>query len=103
MTTTAPSRFAAPLYADAAAPSRSYAHAHWYFLALFAVILAGFWPTFVRPLHGRGHSVWGTLHGLTASLWYVGLIAQSWLISRGQVVWHRRVARGIVIVLLPML
>ena len=103
MTTTASSHFTAPTYADVAPPRRSYAHAHWYFLALFAVIMAGFWPTFVRPEHGRGHSVWGSLHGLTASLWYVGLIAQSWLMSRGQVAWHRRVAKGMVIVLLPML
>jgi len=84
----------------AAPPHRSYAHAHWYFLALFAVILVGFWPSFTRPVHGR--TFWGSLHGLTASLWYVGLITQSWLMSRGQVVGHRRVARGMVLVLLPM-
>ena len=101
MTTTIASRFPS-LARHGAAPSRhSYAHAHWYFLALFAVILAGFWPSFARPANGR--TVWGTLHGLTASLWYVGLITQSWLMSRGRVVWHRRVARGMVLVLLPML
>ena len=100
MTTTIASRFQ-PLTPHAARRRHSYANAHWYFLALFAVILVGFWPSFVRPAHG--HTVRGALHGLTASLWYVGLITQSWLMSRGQVVWHRRVARGMVLVLLPML
>jgi hypothetical protein len=100
MTTIAPSRFSAPLNAPAASPRRSYAHAHWYLLALFAVILVSFWPDFLHPALGR--TVWGSLHGLTASLWYVGLITQSWLMSRGKVVWHRRVARGMVFVLLPM-
>jgi hypothetical protein len=79
---------------------RSYAHAHWYFLASFLVIVAGFWPTFFQPM-GSGTTM-KNLHGVTSSLWYFGLMAQSWLMSRGLVAWHRRTAIGM-IVLLPIL
>lgn len=60
--------------------ARSHAHAHWYFLAALAVIVAGFWPSFFRPLGAGsfGHSI----HGVTATLWIVALAVQSWLISR---------------------
>lgn len=78
----------------------TYRHAHWYFLASLAAIVAGFWPSFFRPL-GAGdlaHSV----HGVTATLWVVTLALQSFLMSRGLVTWHRRVARG-AFVLLPLL
>lgn len=68
----------------------TYRHAHWYFLAALGAIVAGFWPSFFRPL-GAGE-IWHTLHGLSATLWVVALIAQSWLMSRGAVRWHRRVA-----------
>jgi hypothetical protein len=84
----------------AAVPARSYRHAHWYLLAALAAIVAGFWPSFFRPL-GAGdlaHSV----HGVTATLWVVTLALQSWLMSRGLVTWHRRVARG-AFLLLPVL
>ncbi len=78
----------------------TYQRAHWYFLAALAAIVAGFWPSFFRPLGARdlSHSV----HGTTATLWVVVLAVQSWLMSRGLVTWHRRVAKG-AIVLLPVL
>ncbi len=75
----------------------SYRYAHWYFLAALLAIIAGFWPSFFRPLSGG--SAWHTAHGVTATLWVVILIAQSWLMSRGLVAWHRRVARGAFLVL----
>ena len=84
----------------AALPVRTYQHAHWYFLAALAAIVAGFWPSFFRSL-GAGttaHSV----HGVTATLWIVTLALQSWLMSRGQVRWHRRVAWG-ALLLLPIM
>jgi uncharacterized membrane protein YozB (DUF420 family) len=81
-----------------AAPS--YAHAHWYFLGALAAIVAGFWPSFFRPLGGG--SPWHTIHGITATLWVVALVTQAWLMSRGKVQVHRRVARG-AFVLLPVL
>lgn len=79
----------------------SYAHAHWYLLVALAAIVAGFWPSFFRPL--RGGSAWHTVHGVTATLWVVVLIAQSWLMSRGRVNAHRRVARFAFLLLLPLL
>jgi len=69
---------------------RSYAHAHWYFLAAFAAIIAGFWPSFFQPLSGGSPA--HTVHGVSATLWVLVLITQSWLMSRGMVWWHRRVA-----------
>lgn len=83
-----------------AGPTSSYRHAHWYFLAALAAVVAGFWPSFFRPL-GAGdlaHSV----HGVTATLWVVALAVQSWLMSRGLVAWHRRVAYT-ALLLLPVL
>lgn len=91
-----------PFNADAAPPRRSYAHAHWYFLAAFAVVVAGvlILPSF-RPMEvGRP---WRTIHSTTGSLWYVALMAQSWLGSRGLVVSYGRIARGVIPVLLPVL
>lgn len=81
-------------------PRPSYRHAHWYFLAALAAIVGGFWPSFFRPLGAgdAGH----TIHGVTATLWIVVLITQSWLMSRGLVAWHRRVSR-LAFVLLPVL
>ena len=78
----------------------SYRNAHWYFLAALAAIVAGFWPSFFRPLGAgdAGH----TLHGVTATLWVVLLVVQSWLMSRGYVAWHRRVSR-LAFVVLPVL
>jgi hypothetical protein len=77
-----------------------YRYAHWYFLAALAAIIAGFWPSFFQPMGARtaGHNV----HGVTATLWIVALAVQSALISRGNVIWHRRVARG-AIILVPVL
>lgn len=81
--------------------TRTYQHAHWYFLAALAAIVAGFWPSFFKPL-GAG-DVAHSVHGVTATLWIVALIVQSVLMSRGQVRWHRRVAMLALFVLLPVL
>jgi len=79
---------------------RSYGRAHWYFLAALAAIVAGFWPSFFQPLTGGSPA--HTVHGVSATLWVVVLITQSWLMSRGLVWWHRRVA-FFGIALLPVL
>lgn len=68
----------------------SYRHAHWYFLAAFGIIVAGFWPSFFQRLGGG--DTWHTVHGVSASLWVVTLAVQSFLMSRGLVRWHRRTA-----------
>jgi hypothetical protein len=80
--------------------SVSYRHAHWYFLVALAAIVGGFWPSFFRPM-GTG-DMSHSLHGATATLWVVALATQSWLMSRGLVVWHRRVAYA-ALLLLPVL
>lgn len=79
----------------------SYARAHWWFTAALAAIVAGFWPSFFRPM-GTGEW-WHTLHGITATGWVVTLIVQSGLMSRGLVRWHRGVAMVALFVLLPLL
>lgn len=84
-----------------AGPAPSYQHAHWYFMASLAAIVAGFWPSFFRPL-GAGDFA-HSLHGITATLWVVALAVQSYLMSRGLVRWHRRVAYGALLLLLPVL
>ncbi len=81
-------------------PPRSYRHAHWYFALALLAIVGGFWESFFQPL-GAG-DVAHSVHGITATLWILALITQSLLISRGLVVWHRRVARG-ALLLLPIL
>jgi hypothetical protein len=81
-------------------PRLSYAHAHWYMLAAFAVVVLGFWPTFFRPMSGG--TTLRTVHGVTSSLWYAALVLQPWLVTHGYVRWHRRVA-VLVIALLPVL
>lgn len=78
----------------------TYRYAHWFFAAALLAIIAGFWPSFFRPL-GAGDFA-HSLHGITATLWVVVLIAQSLLMSRGLVLWHRRVAR-FAILLIPIL
>ena len=78
----------------------SYRLAHWYLLAALAAIVAGFWPSFFRPL--TGGSTWDTVHGLSATAWVVALILQSWLMARGLPAWQRRVAWG-ALALLPVL
>lgn len=79
----------------------TYRHAHWYFLAALTAIVAGFWPSFFRPLGAGDFS--HSLHGATATLWVVALATQSWLMSRGMVTWHRRVAYVALLLLLPVL
>lgn len=83
----------------------SYRQAHWFFLAALAAIVAGFWPSFFRPAilgSVTGGSTWHAVHGVSATLWVVALIVQSWLMARGLRVWHRRVATA-ALAMLPVL
>jgi hypothetical protein len=43
-----------------------------------------------------------TIHGISATLWVVALIVQSWLIAHGKRAWHRRVAIA-ALLLLPVM
>lgn len=66
-----------------------YRNAHVYFLLAFLVTLGGFGPTFYTRL-GETRLPY-LVHGVSATLWMVMLIAQSWLITHGGARWHRRV------------
>lgn len=68
-----------------------------------AVLLAAatyvFWPGFLARLgeYGFAHH----LHGVTAFAWMLLLIAQSILVDRREIAWHRRLGR-VALVLIPL-
>jgi hypothetical protein len=69
-----------------------YPRAHYYVLAVIAVIVAGFWPSYF--------SVWGAVpwqfhaHGIAASCWVTMVAAQSWTAHRKpQLPIHRAVGK----------
>lgn len=98
MTVVAPAgRLSSPSAPASARPS--YAYAHWYMLAAFAVVFLGFWPTFYQPM--TSGTPLRNVHGVTSTLWYMALVVQPWLVTNGYVRWHRRVAVA-VMTLLPI-
>ncbi len=62
-------------------------HAHWYLLALFPLAALAFWPSYVSQLSTASMEVHA--HGITATLWLMLLVAQSWTIHHGQRQTHR--------------
>jgi len=69
-----------------------YRHAHYYVLAVMAVIVAGFWPSYF--------AVWGGVpwqfhaHGVAASIWVAMVAAQSWSVHHGRLPLHRAVGKS---------
>jgi hypothetical protein len=69
-----------------------YRHAHYYVLAVIAVIVAGFWPSYF--------AVWGAVpwqfhaHGVAASIWVAMVAAQSWTAHHGPLPLHRAVGKS---------
>ena len=69
-----------------------YPRAHYYVLAVIAVIIAGFWPSYF--------GVWGTVpwqfhaHGVAASIWVLMVFSQSWTAHHGQLPLHRAVGKS---------
>ncbi|HET7709835.1 MAG TPA: hypothetical protein VFK50_09940 [Sphingomicrobium sp.] len=69
-----------------------YPKAHYYVLAVIAVIIAGFWPSYF--------AVWGTVpwqfhaHGVAASIWVLMVFGQSWTAHHGQLPLHRAVGKS---------
>jgi hypothetical protein len=59
-----------------------------WFIAGFATILAGFWPSFYGDPHSN--DAWHTVHGVAATLWVLLLVTQSLLIGRGARRLHER-------------
>ena len=70
-----------------------YRHAWLGVAALLALALYVFWPGFISRLgeHGWAHH----LHGITATLWMVLLIAQSFLVDRRDFARHRWLGRSL--------
>ncbi|MCC5869478.1 MAG: hypothetical protein JJU27_13315 [Gammaproteobacteria bacterium] len=69
-----------------------YPRAHLVLLALVPLTLLAFWPSYFSRLGDV--SLAFHLHGVTASLWLMMLIAQSWLIQRRSVALHRLAGRA---------
>ena len=69
-----------------------YRHAPYYILAVMAVIVAGFWPSYF--------AVWGEVpwqfhaHGIAASIWVTMVFAQSWTAQHKQFGIHAAVGRS---------
>jgi hypothetical protein len=69
-----------------------YAKAPFYMLAVIAVIVAGFWPSYF--------SVWGEVpwqfhaHGVAASIWVLMVLMQSWTVHKDQLPLHRAVGKS---------
>lgn len=69
-----------------------YRHAPYYILAVMAVIVAGFWPSYF--------AVWGDVpwqfhaHGIAASIWVMTVLAQSWTAQRKQFTVHAAVGKS---------
>src|SRR5688500_9089148 len=69
-----------------------YKHAPYYMLAVIAVILAGFWPSYFAK--------WGEVpwqfhaHGVAASLWVLMVLMQSWTVHKQQLPIHRAVGKS---------
>ena len=76
-----------------------YRHAHWYLLALFPLAGLAFWPSYVSQIATASAEFHA--HGITATLWLVLLVAQSWTIQRGQRQTHRSIGTAS-LVLFPL-
>lgn len=68
----------------------------WLALAAVAVALAGFARTYYfKELFGsRALPLVVHVHGLLMSIWLMVFVAQTWLIARERIAWHRRLGVG---------
>lgn len=64
-----------------------YRHAHWWILGLFPLAGFAFWPNYLSVLSTSPPSY--HLHGVTASLWLILLVIQSWSIHHDRRAFHR--------------
>ncbi|GAA4715613.1 hypothetical protein H9L13_05610 [Sphingomonas lutea] len=76
-----------------------YRHAHWYLLALFPFIGLAFWPQYLSQITTASMELHA--HGITATLWLILMIAQSWTMARGQRDTHRSLG-ALSLVLFPL-
>ncbi len=69
-----------------------YPRAHFYVLAVIAVIVAGFWGSYFAPFL---HVPWQFhAHGVAASIWVLMVAAQSWTAHHKQLPLHRAVGKS---------
>jgi hypothetical protein len=66
-----------------------YRHAHWYLLGVLVFAGLAFWPSYVSQL-GTAPAAYH-MHGISATLWMLMLIAQSWTIHHDRRSLHRSV------------
>lgn len=66
-----------------------YRHAHWFILLLFPLAGLAFWRNYLSQFAAAPMQF--HLHGMSASLWLILLIAQSWTIHHGRRAQHRAV------------
>jgi hypothetical protein len=64
-----------------------YRHAHWYLAAVLAFAGLAFWPQYLSKFSTAPAQM--HMHGITATLWVVMLIAQSWTIHHDSRSTHR--------------
>ena len=72
----------------------------WFAIAL-GIGIGGFWPSFFSKLAST--DIPHLVHGVSATLWMVLPVVQSWLIRRRRFQLHRRVGRVALVVLAPIL
>ncbi len=69
-----------------------YPRAWMYFTLAFALTVAAFFPSYFGRL---GESDFAHhLHGVTGTLWFLLLVAQSWFVSHRRMQWHRVVGKA---------
>ncbi|HUE79765.1 MAG TPA: hypothetical protein VMN38_09050 [Sphingomicrobium sp.] len=69
-----------------------YRHAPYYVLAVIAVIVVGFWPSYFAQWDSvpwQFHA-----HGIAASLWVLMVLTQSWTVHKEQLPLHRAVGKS---------
>lgn len=64
-----------------------YRHAHWYIFSLFPLAALAFWPSYLSQLTRASYAFHA--HGISATLWLILLVTQSWTIQHGQRQVHR--------------
>ena len=69
-----------------------YPRAHYYMLAVIAVIIGGFWPTYFSVLNAAPWQFHA--HGIAASLWVIMITVQSWAAHNKQLPLHRFIGKS---------
>lgn len=64
-----------------------YRHAHWYLLALFPLAGLAFWQSYLSQFTKASAEF--HMHGITATLWLILLVAQSWTMHSDKRALHR--------------